>query len=155
MEGDVDLFAYVIFGLNYTYCIHVYYVLNRLLLNISSRFRTNGYFWKLPELGSSDGFDEDKEDKIEWLFSSHTALSRRPHLPMPETGDYLKSLKPFREILVSSEANYRNAAANERGVITGEIMAEIHEAAGKNRAKLADDDTLQKVSGCVALHCRP
>ena len=88
-------------------------------------------------------------------FSIHTALSQQPHLPMPETGDYLKSLKPFREILVSSEANYRNAAADERGVITGEIMAEIHEAAGKNRAKLANDDTLQKVSGCVALHCRP
>lgn len=74
---------------------------------------------------------------------------------MPETTDSLKSLKPFRDILESSEADYRNAAVDERGIVIGEIMTKIHEAAGKKRAKVADDGTLQKVSGYVALHCRP
>ena len=67
-------------------------------------------------------------------FSIHTALSRRPHLPMPETGDYLKSLKPFREILVSSEANYRNAAADEHGVITG-VLKSLQEMGKKTKRK--------------------
>ena len=68
--------------------------------------------------------------------------------------DPLKSLKSFRDILESSEANYRDATVDERDVVVGEIMAEIHEAAGKKRVQVADGDTLQKVSWCVALHCR-
>ena len=67
---------------------------------------------------------------------------------MPETTDSLKSLKPFRDILESSEADYWNAAVDKRGIVIGEIMTEIREAAGKKRAKVADDGTLQKVSGC-------
>ena len=46
---------------------------------------------------------------------------------MPETTDSLKSLKPFRDILESSEADYRNAAVDERGIVIGEIMTEIRE----------------------------
>ena len=74
---------------------------------------------------------------------------------MLETTDSLKSLKPFRDILESSEADYWNAAVDKCGIVIGEIMTKIREAAGKKRVKVADDDTLQKISGCVALHCRP
>ena len=70
---------------------------------------------------------------------------------MPEPNDYRKSLKPFQDILESFEAGYRDAASDDRDAVTEDIIAEIREAAGKKRAKVADDDILQKVCACAAL----
>ena len=59
---------------------------------------------------------------------------------MPESDNYLKSLKPFQEILESSEADYRSAASDDRDAVIEDIIAEIQEEAGRKRAchKLAN-----------------
>lgn len=72
---------------------------------------------------------------------------------MPESDNYLKSLKPFREILESSEADYRSAASDDRDAVIEDIIAEIREEAGRKRAKVADDDILQKVCVCITFSC--
>ena len=70
---------------------------------------------------------------------------------MPESNDYRKSLKPLQDILESFEAGYRDAASDDCDAVTEDIIAEIQEAAGKKRAKVADNDILQKVCVCAAL----
>lgn len=65
---------------------------------------------------------------------------------MAEFGSHAKSLKPFQEILESAEAEYRNTPIASRDPIIKEIMEDIRKAAAKKKIKVADDDTLQRVS---------
>lgn len=65
---------------------------------------------------------------------------------MAESGDYTKSLKPFKGILMSNEAEYRKTTPNSRDVMVSEIAAAIREAAIKKGGRIAEDDILHKVS---------
>lgn len=71
---------------------------------------------------------------------------------MPEPADFLKSLKSFKGILESSEVNYRDATVDERNAVIREIITDIREAAEEKGENVANDSTLWKASGFVALH---
>jgi hypothetical protein len=64
---------------------------------------------------------------------------------MAESTTHMKSLKPFIEILQSSEAEYRNSPPDGRGEVIRRIMDEIHEAAAEKGKAVANDDLLRKV----------
>ena len=69
---------------------------------------------------------------------------------MPELGEYLKSLKPFKGILESFEAQYWSSFDDRDGTID-QIMSNIWEAAKKKGMTVASDNTLQKVCRFLAL----
>jgi len=65
---------------------------------------------------------------------------------MAENQDQVKSLKPFKGILVSHEARYRNTAPNSRDLVIDEIATAICEAAAEKGKKVPEDEVLYKVS---------
>ena len=65
---------------------------------------------------------------------------------MAEFGSHAKLLKPFQEILESAEAEYRKTPITSWDPIIKGIMEDICKAAAKKKIKIADDDTLQRVS---------
>jgi len=60
--------------------------------------------------------------------------------------DHTRSLIPYQKILEACEAEYREASPGNRGTVIDEIITKISEAATKGNAKIADNETLQKVS---------
>ena len=73
---------------------------------------------------------------------------------MAEPG-YLKSLKPFSQILESAEAEYRDAAAGEREGVIADIISQIQAAAMKKKVTVASDEILCNVSTCTPSLYRP
>lgn len=66
---------------------------------------------------------------------------------MPETSkDHTRSLAPYQNILEAWEAEYRTTPPANRKTVIGKIMEEISAAAAEGKARLADDEILQKVS---------
>ena len=67
---------------------------------------------------------------------------------MADSADYVKSLKPFQDILGSFEQEYRKAPTVDRPALAEKIMEAIRGACKKRGLKVAGDDALQKV--CVS-----
>jgi len=66
---------------------------------------------------------------------------------MPESDNYLKSLKPFQDILDASEAEYRDIPSDDWDAIIRNIIAMIQKAALKKKVNIGSNAILQKV--CV------
>ena len=65
---------------------------------------------------------------------------------MAESQDKIKTLKPFKEILISHEARYHKSTPGSRDLVIGEIMAAICKAAGEKETLVAGDSVLHNVS---------
>ena len=68
-------------------------------------------------------------------------------LQMPETSkDHTRSLVPYQKILEAWEAEYRETAPASQESVINKIVEQISTAAAKGKAKIADNENLQKVS---------
>ena len=59
--------------------------------------------------------------------------------------DHTKSLLPYRAILVAVEKEYRDTPPPDRGVLIARIIETIKAAAARERAEIADDETVYNV----------
>ena len=67
---------------------------------------------------------------------------------MPEgSRDHTQSLVKYQDILEACENEYRMAPLTNRQAVINNIAEQIHEAASKGKAKVAEDEKLHKV--CV------
>ena len=60
--------------------------------------------------------------------------------------DHTRSLLPYQKILEAYEAEYCEVSPDSQDTVIDKIIAQISEAATKGKAKIADNETLQKVS---------
>lgn len=68
---------------------------------------------------------------------------------MADSGDQLKSLKQFSEILEAYEADYRNFSTDDREVLMEDLMDRICERCEERGKTVPDRDALQKVCVCM------
>lgn len=64
--------------------------------------------------------------------------------------DHTKSLLPYRAILAGAEKEYRDTPLADRGDLVAKIMEAIKQAAARERAEIADDETVNSVRALLS-----
>jgi hypothetical protein len=84
----------------------------------------------------------------------HFCFTLPLHSPSPLTPamakDHTKSLLPYRAILTGVEQEYRDTALADRGDLVAKIMEAIKQAAARERAEIADDETVTSVCALLS-----